>query len=235
MDLSLNKKAFVPIYPVSLVDQVVEFLMQAAIEGRIKEGARLSEYELQRFLGVSRSPIREAFRVLEKRGLVTIIPRRGTFVQKIDKKGIEENFTIRAWLESLAARLATERLSQKDVKNMESSYSRMMQAVRKRNFRNYLKSHAEFHNIFINASKNDTLIKISENLRIRVIWHRFMFNYVRENSEYGLQIHKDILRLFKKKDAVQVESLVKEHILVALNWFLEFLESKEGEESGIAM
>ena len=230
MTLSLNKKSFIPIYPVSLVEQIVEFLKQAAIEGRVKEGARLSENELQRILGVSRSPIREAFRVLEKTGLVTIIPRRGTFVQRINKKSIEENFTIRAWLEGLAARLATERLDQKDLKDMESSFSKMRQSVRKRNFRNYLKSHAEFHDTFIKASKNDTLIKISDNLRIRVIWHRFMFNYVRENCAYGLQVHGEILRLFKKKDAIQVEKLVKEHILVALNWFLEFLESKEEEK-----
>ena len=107
----------------------------------------------------------------------------------------------------------------------------MKQAVRKRNFRNYLKSHAEFHDTFVNASKNDTLIKISDNLRIRVIWHRFMFHYVRENCAYGLQVHGEILRLFRTKDAIQVEKLVKEHILVALNWFLEFLESKEEEES----
>jgi len=209
----------------------VEFLTQAAIEGRVKEGTRLSENELQRILGVSRSPIREAFRVLEKKGLVTIIPRRGTFVQRMDEKRIEENFTIRAWLESLAARLATERLNQKDLENIGSSYSRMIQAVKKRNFRNYLRSHAEFHNTFVNASKNDTLIKIVENLRIRVIWHRFMVNYVRENSEYGLQVHGEILDLFRKKSALQVEALVKEHILVALNWFLEFLESKGEEET----
>lgn len=230
MTLSLNKKSFIPIYPVSLVEQIVEFLTQAAIEGRIKEGARLSENELQKILGVSRSPIREAFRVLEKKGLVTMIPRKGTFVQRINKKSIEENFTIRAWLESLAARLATERLNQKDIKNMESSLSKMRQAARKGNFTNYLKHHAEFHNTFVNASGNDTLIKISENLSIRVIWHRFMFNYVRENFEYGLQVHGEILRLFKKKDAAKVETVTKEHILVALNWFLEFLESKEEEE-----
>jgi DNA-binding GntR family transcriptional regulator len=230
MNLSLNKKAFIPIYPVSLVEQIVEFLTQAAIEGRIREGARLSENELQKIMGVSRSPIREAFRVLEKKGLVTIIPRRGTFVQRINEKSIEENFTIRAWLESLAARLATGRLNQEEIRNMTSSLSKMTQAARKRNFTHYLKHHAEFHNTFISACGNDTLIKISENLRIRVIWHRFMFNYVRENLEYGLQVHGEILHLFKKKDAVQVESLVKEHILVALNWFLEFLESKEKEE-----
>ena len=81
----------------------------------MKGGERLVENELRRSLGVSRAPIRESFRILERDGFITRVPRKGTFVRKITKKDIEENFPIRASLESLAAKLAIPHLSSGDI------------------------------------------------------------------------------------------------------------------------
>ena len=81
--LPIIEKEFNPQYSVSLVEQVMEFLSNAIIQGRFKGGERLVENDLQRRMGISRGPIRESFRILEKNGLVTIIPRKGTFVRKI--------------------------------------------------------------------------------------------------------------------------------------------------------
>lgn len=214
-------KEFSPQIPVPLTEQVAEFLMNIIIEGRIKEGERLVENELQRELGVSRAPIREALRELEKKSLVVIIPRKGTFVRKINKKDIEENFTIRAPLEGLAARLALANMDLNDIKSMEATLSKMTKAVKVGDFNSYIKDHSKYHEIFINASKNDTLIRILEILRIQTIWYRFIYDYVRANHDYGIKIHREIIDLFIKKDADRLESLVKEHILRVRDWFLK--------------
>ncbi len=223
------KKTFIPKYPVSLVEQITEFLTTAILEGRIENGQRLVENELQRQFGISRAPIRESFRVLEKSGLVVIVPRKGTYVRKITQKDIEEHFPIRASLEGLAARLAISHMEPKDLEKMESILSKMVGAASKNDFRTYFKFHSEYHEIFINASKNDTLIEILENLRRQAVWFRFSYLWHQENYEYATRVHREILDFFMKKDADRLEALVKEHILVALNRFLQFLALKSND------
>ncbi len=226
MDSLIIKREFSPQYSVSLVEQITEFLTNSIIEGHIKGGQRLGENELQRRFGVSRAPIRESFRILEKNGLLFNVPRKGTFVRKITQKDIEENFPVRASLESLAARLAIPHLGPKDIEEMQFVFSKMAEAAEKQNFKSYLKYHLQFHEIFIHASKNDTLIKILENLRRQALWFRFSYLYIQESFEYAIRAHRKILDLFIKKDADRLEKLVKKHILIALDRFLEFLASK---------
>jgi DNA-binding GntR family transcriptional regulator len=88
------EEEFRPQYPVSLVEQITDFLTNAIIEGKLIGGQRLVENELQRTFGISRAPIRESFRILEKNGLLVNIHRKGTFVRKITQKDVEENFPI---------------------------------------------------------------------------------------------------------------------------------------------
>lgn len=224
------KKKFIPQYSVSLVEQITTFLTNAIIEGQLESGQRLVENELQRRFGISRAPIRESFRIMERYGLIVNIPRKGTFVRKITQKDIEENFPIRASLESLAARLAISHTGPQEIKEMESVFLGMIEAAEKNDFKSYLKYHSKYHEVFIRNSKNDTLIGILENLRRQAIWFRFLYLYVQESFEYSILIHREILNSFIKKDADRVEGLVKEHILVALDWFLEFLASKNERE-----
>jgi DNA-binding GntR family transcriptional regulator len=228
MESSVIEKEFSPKYPVPLVEQISEFLTNAIIEGRLENGQRLIENDLQRKFGVSRAPIRESFRILEKKGLVTIISRKGTFVRKITQKDVEENFPIRAVLEGLAARMAISHLTLKDIEGMELALSKMTEAARKNDFKSYLKYHSEYHSIFINASKNDTLTGVLEHLRRQAIWFRFSYLYIQESFEYAIRVHREILDLFIKKDANRLEALVKQHILIALERFLQFLASKKG-------
>jgi len=222
---SSMSEEFSPKYQVPLVEQISGFLTNAIIEGRFKSGQRLVENELQRRFKVSRAPIREAFRVLEKNGLVVIIPRKGTFVRKVTQKDVKENFPIRACLEGLAARLATSNLEPEDIKSMELALSGMTEAARKNNFASYFKYHNKYHEIFIKASKNDTLISIVENLRRQAIWFRFSCLWHQENIEYATKVHREILNFLIKRKGDKVETLVKDHILIALDSFLKFLTS----------
>jgi DNA-binding GntR family transcriptional regulator len=209
------------------VEQISEFLTQAIMDGQFESGERLIENDLQRRFGVSRSPIRESLRILEKKGLVTNIPRKGTTVHKITKKDIEENFPVRANLESLAARLALPHLNGHDIEKMETAFFRMGEAADHNDFKSYLKYHTQYHDVFIRASRNDTLIEILENLRNQAIWFRYSYLYVQESYEYAVTVHREILDYFIRKDADRLEALVKEHVLIALGRFIQFLDSKK--------
>jgi DNA-binding GntR family transcriptional regulator len=224
--LSIEEE-FRPVYSASLVEQLTEFFTGAIVEGRLRGGERLGENELQRKFGISRAPIRESLRILEEKGLVINIPRKGSFVRKVEQKDIEENFPIRALLESFAARTAISNLTPKDIEGMEASLSMMADMASKNDFRPYIQYHSNFHDIFIDASKNKQLIELVKHLRNQMLWYRYSYLYVKENYEYAILVHRKILDLLINKDPDQVEALVKEHILVALNKFLDFLAEKK--------
>jgi len=214
-----GKQKFKLEYPIPLTNQIAESLTNAIVEGTIEEGARLVETELQKIYGVSRAPIREAFRILEKNELVVVIPRKGTFVRKIDEKDIAENFSVRILLEDYAAGLAVDNLKDGDIATMKSIYSKMEQAIKDNDLSSYVKYHGQFHAWFINASGNSTIIKILDTLRSRALRYRAMREYYRKNSKYSIDVHKQIWHAFEKRDRDHVQVLVKEHLQHLRDWF----------------
>jgi DNA-binding GntR family transcriptional regulator len=230
MDLSgldeIQKK-FTKEIPNSLSKYIGEIFANAIVEGKIKGGQRLVENEIQKRLGVSRSPIREAFRVLERKGLVVNVPRKGTFVRKISETDVEENFPIRAYLEGLAARLAVPNLKPSDIAKMESDLAIIIKSAKLKDYKTYLKHHSSFHETFIRASKNAALIEFLENLRRQSIWFRLSYFYVIDSSEVAINAHREILELFKKKDFEKVDFLVRNHILWALDGFMQSIRKEE--------
>jgi len=209
-----------------LVEQISNILSEAIIEGDLEGGLQLIEAQLQDQFGVSKSPIREAFRVLEKSGFVEIVPRRGTFVRKISEKDVNESFPIRAHLEGLAAGLAAARLSSQDIKYLEKALSSMEKASRKPDHQKYLKHHVEFHNIFIEASGNDSLIDMLKRLRTQNLWYMSSLYHFNTVILSTLEVHREILDYFITKDSSGAEHLVKKHILDALDKFARHLQSQ---------
>ena len=216
---------------VSLVDQIANALKDDILTGRLKGGDQLLEDSLKIEFGISRTPLREAFRVLEKEGLVEILPRKGTFVKRISRQDIEENFPVRAILEGLAARLAYENLKDQNINEMEEVVEYMKEAAQRKDFIDYAKNHIAFHEIFINASGNETLIALLHNLRMHTLWHRYTHHYYKEDFRNSLKIHRQIIDLFKEKKvpAEEIEKVVRQHIEVALGPFLKAMEKLEGK------
>lgn len=217
--------------PNVLGEQVARILTEAILEGDLKVGDQLVEVELQKQFNVSRSPLREAFRDLEKRGLVTIIPRRGTFVKRIAQKDIEENFPVRAVLEGLAAKEAHKKISDKTLSAMTQTLSKMEDAACRSDTKMFWNHHLVFHDLFINASDNEVLINIVKTLRVHSLWYRFSFRYYQEDLQKSVVIHQKILKLLKnpESDSEEIENVVKNHILVALEKFLTYLNSPTGK------
>lgn len=213
----------------TLVEQVAKALKDDILTGSLKGGDQLLEDRLKGEFGISRTPLREAFRVLEKNGLIEILPRRGAFVKRISRQDIEENFPVRANLEGLAARLAYTNFTQQDMEEMEEAFACMKEAAQRKDFSDYSTHHLVFHEIFINASKNETLISLLRNLRMHTLWHRYTYHYYKEDFKNSLKIHKRIIDLFKKKEVSpeEIEKIVRQHIEVALEPFLAAMEELE--------
>jgi DNA-binding GntR family transcriptional regulator len=217
--------------PVGLVEQICTIMTNLILEGKIESGKQLVEAELQKQLGTSRSPIRESFRILERQGLVEFIPRKGVFVKAETRKDIEERFPVRAVLEGLAAREALGKLTPTDLSNMKAELKKMETSLKKNDLKMYKEVHFEFHEIFINASKNELLINFLKSLRLKGKWSNYSQQYFREDYHKILEVHRTILELFEgecsEMQRVKVESVVRKHIESAVIDYLNYFEDQE--------
>ena len=216
--------------PTQLPTQVAHVLSDAILMGRLQGGEQLIETKLQEQFGISRTPLREAFRELEKRGLVDIIPRRGTFVRVLTHKDIDDNFPVRAALEGLAARLSYDRITKEDLEELSNALAGMEIAAKSENAKTYLDNHVQYHEIYIGACDNDVLIETLRTLRMHTIWHRFYFKYHTEDYVSSLAIHHKILELLSSpnSDPGEIEATVRMHIMAGYRRFKGYLEEHQG-------
>ena len=215
--------------PTGLVEKLSEAMTEAILEGIFKEGDQLTELDLQKQFNISRSPIRESFRVLEKRGLVEVIARRGTFVKRISPRDIEEHFPVRSVLEGLAAKQAYANMTPATLEAMERALARMKIAAENEDTKNYWKQHILYHEIFIDACGNLLLINLLKTLRMQIMWYRLSYQYYREDFKSSYRTHEKILGLFKNKntDPDRLETFVKKHIDEAVDKFLSYLDEQK--------
>ena len=209
--------------PHSLMEDITNSLRDAIIEGRIQPGQQIVEKELQKALGVSRAPIREALLKLEGQGLVDIIPRKGSFVRTITGRFIRENFTIRAWLEGLAARVSLQHLKESDYDHFDKILKDMARLAEKSDFKGYFYRHWDFHNVFIRGSQNELLIEKVEVLRRQSLWLSYSITYFEKKHKMSQTIHAKIIDSFRKGDPDEVEREVRHHILNAIEDYVKYL------------
>lgn len=226
MDASFVVRGF---SPQVLTDQISKVLTEAILDGSLAPGTQLLEMELQQQLGVSRSPLREAFRDLEKKGLVVLLPRRGAFVKEISRRDVQENFPVRGNLEGLAARLAYGKLSKPDLAKMREALEGMKRAGRTKDREAYRQNHKIFHDVFTEASDNRLLIDLLQNLRMHRLWYFVSYRYQKLDFQMALEVHEKILDLFEQEaaDPQRLELLVRQHIDDALEKLFGATETPE--------
>ncbi|MFH2132702.1 MAG: GntR family transcriptional regulator [bacterium] len=209
--------------PQNISNQICDLLKQAIMRNELQGGEQIVEMALQKKLGVSRSPIREAFRELEKLGLVEIEPRKGTFVKKITIQDIRENYLVRAPLEGLAAVEASVHMDENDYKRLDKAIEGMRSAAHKNEITNYWICHKNFHETFIHACGNRLLINLLSLLRTHSVRHRLAFPLPGEDLNASVKIHEKMIQMFmdQKADKKILQEFVTQHILVILPAFLE--------------
>ena len=198
----------------SLIDQICSFLTESILAGKLKDGERLKELELKERFKVSRSPIREALRELEKRGLITIVPRKGAIVNSVTFKKIEQNFAARAVLEGLAAREACARMNRDDLDEMKKLLEEMDLASDGKNNEAVMKCIYRFHRFFILKSENEAIITCLKNLPVHFMWKRFVWAYGRQEMKRAVERHEQILAAFAEQggDPIKAEKAVRDQI-----------------------
>ena len=210
--------------PRSLVEDIAAHLSDAIFEGKLHPGQPIVETELQQLFGVSRAPLREALLKLEGQGLVKIVPRRGAFVRALTPRWIKEIFTVRAWLEGLAARLTVEQADPACCERLEEILSDMARLAQQKRFKEYFYRHWDFHRVFIDGSGNRELAERIVAMRRESLWLSYSITYFEHNHQASQKIHRRIVDLFRKADSEEVERAVRGHILDATDKYVRFLK-----------
>lgn len=148
-----------------LRELVCETIRQAIIDGTFSPGERLMEIQMADEMGVSRTPVREAIRKLELEGFVVMIPRRGTYVADISIRDITEIYEIRTSLDVLAAGLAAERITDDELETLNRLLVEIGQHIADNNMEKIVEIDTAFHDILYQASRNERLCSIINNLR----------------------------------------------------------------------
>ena len=194
----------------TLREKIVESIREAIIRGHLKAGERVAESEIAERLGISRTPVREAFRQLESEGFLTVTPRRGAVVSPITEKDVLEFYQLKSILEGHAARIATGRLSDRDIRRMEELNNQLEDYARKGDPKACYRVHNEFHEVFLRACGNEKLYKLVQNLVQQ--FQRFRISLsVSGKLDRSIEQHRAIVRAFEARDPDLAEQLVKEN------------------------
>lgn len=195
-----------------LREVVCETLRDAIVNGVLKPGERLMEIQLAEELGVSRTPVREAIRKLELEGFVIMIPRRGTYVADLSIKDINEVFEVRTALEVLAAGLATERITEEELEQMERLLVHIGEYIETGDFEKIVEADSRFHDILYQATRNDRLIQIINNLREQLTRFRSISMAYPGRIKNTLEEHSRLVEALAGRDHDLAERLATEHM-----------------------
>ncbi len=205
--LVLNTNAYLP-----LRDVVFHTLREAILKGELKPGERLMELQLASRLGVSRTPIREAIRMLELEGLAVTMPRKGAEVAKMTEKDMEDVLKIRKALDELAVGLACDNMTEEELKQLYVALKNFEESIRSGDVKQIAQADVEFHDSIYQAADNPKLVTMLNNLREQM--YRYRVEYLKNESIYPrlIEEHQGIYNGLKRKDKEAVVEIVSHHV-----------------------
>ncbi len=206
-NLTLNMNAYLP-----LRDVVFNTLREAILKGELKPGERLMELQLAAKLGVSRTPIREAIRMLEQEGLAVTIPRKGAEVARMTEKDMEDVLEIREALDELAAKIACTRMTEDQLKQLETIKETFVESTRSHDVKRIAEADVSFHDVIYEATGNPKLVSMLNNLREQI--YRYRVEYLKEEKNYPTLIgeHDAIVEALYARNQDEVVRAMHTHI-----------------------
>ncbi len=214
----------------TLREQIVFSLRESIIRGELKPGTKLTEPELATRLGISRTPIRESFRQLESEGFLTVIPRKGAVVSNITRKDIEDFFELKSLLEGYAARVAAEKMTEKDVDKLIQINKELADCAENNNYERFFTKNEEFHNYFLTLCGNEKLVEIRDTMVKRFLGFRMAALSMPGRLMESVKQHEQAIKAFKKGDGRLAEAVLVEHALLGGDYLAEQVDRASREQ-----
>jgi len=206
--VSLNQKAYTEI-------------RRRILNGELSTETPLSEYQLAEELELSRTPVREAIKRLEREGLVQSIPNRGTFVAELTARDISEIYQVREQLEGFAARIAAETMSDESINMLEEEIRVLNTLASEGRLVEIVDSDIRLHKLIIASTQNSRLIELLGTLDDQMHRVRAVFPQSSQWLEATLAEHTDIVKAIKARDGGRAEKAMKAHLRSAREYAIK--------------
>ncbi len=218
----------------TLHDEVVSRLRAMLVDGRIAPGAKLNERELCERLRVSRTPVREAIKLLAAEGLVDLLPNRGAVAVKLDETDVVHIFEVLADLEGMSGELAARRISDAELGEIKALHYDMLACFARRDLSGYYRINALIHAAINNAARNPLLTKIYRECNARAQSLRFRTNQNAAKWALAVKEHEQMIDALEAHDAARLRAIMVEHLLRKRDTVLELMRAGEIETHPLA-
>jgi DNA-binding GntR family transcriptional regulator len=201
-----------PIRRRTLHDEMTDRLRLLIVEGELAPGAKVPERALCERFGVSRTPLREALKVLANEGLVDLLPNRGAQVSRLTLAALEEAFPVMGALEALAGELAAANITDAEIAAIRQHHQMMLAHYRGGNRKAYFAANQAIHEAILEAARNPTLIALYRGLAGRVRRARYMANMSPRRWAQAVEEHEEILEALGARDGRRLGKILKKHL-----------------------
>jgi DNA-binding GntR family transcriptional regulator len=196
----------------SLHETVTARLRDLIVEGHLPEGGRIVEKQLCETLQVSRTPLREAFKVLAVEGLIEIQPNRGALVRRIEAREARDMLTVISRMEALAGELACAHATDAEIAGVRALHDRMMALFRKRERMAYFGVNQQIHLEIVRIARNDVLRATHAQLHARMKRIRFRGNDIPHNWAAAVADHEKIIAALETRDGPRLAAVLQQHL-----------------------
>ncbi len=200
-----------------LASAVTVRLRDMIIEGTLAAGTRLNERVLCEQLAVSRTPLREAFKVLAGEGLIELLPNRGAQVAELSLTDIEHTFEVLGALEGLSGRLACQRITEEEITEIRALHYEMLAAHARRDLAAYYKINHAIHDLINAAAGNAVLTATYQQMNARIQNLRFRSNFNQDKWDAAMKEHSAMLDALERRDGQALHAILEHHLLTKRN------------------
>lgn len=211
----------------SLHQELVERLQLLIIGGTFEPGTKVPEKDLCEQFGVSRTPLREALKVLASDGLIRLEPNRGAWVTTVTISEVEEVFPVLGALEALSGKLACQHITDAEIDTVRALHDQMIQSYERRDLDSYFSINQKIHRAILVAARNETLATSCQALSLRMQRARYLANMTEGRWYDAVQEHETILKHLVARDGKQLAEILLDHMDAKRASVVNWLHSQE--------
>ena len=215
----------IPIPRASLHEQVASRLRQMLVENRIAPGAKLNERELSDILNVSRTPLREAIKMLAAEGLVELLPNRGAIAVELTEANVRNTFEVMAGLEAQSGELAAQRITDAELTEIKAMHFEMLGAYTRSDLPGYYRLNAAIHSAINAAAKNPVLTATYGQVNARLQALRFRSNQDQDKWRDAVDEHEQMVAALSAGDPVAMRAVMSMHLAHKLDTVIRQLHN----------
>lgn len=197
----------------SLHDELIDRVREMIVTGDLEPGTKVPEQSLAEKFGVSRTPLREALKVLASEGLITLTPNKGATISALTLEDLEEAFPVMGALEALSGEMACARISDDEIAHIRHLHDQMVLHYQAGEMPKYFRFNQEIHNRILDAADNATLSSMYRGLSGQVRRARYVANISKKRWDQAVSEHEEIIVALSARNGEALSEVLKRHLV----------------------